>query len=520
MLSKANRSFSLSSCALPWLALVAPACSVFSSDDTAPAPAETAETAPARGEAEAAPVAGAPAESDLDERHGVFVKQGGRADAKGTRVDPLGSIRAGLELARSTGRRVFVCEGKYEEGLVLMSGDDISSGLSCSGDTWRTGGGRAILRAPQSPAIVARRITQATRIQGLDVTAPPGTPDAPSSIALLADDAPSLLVASSVLRASRGADGRNGQEPEAAVLQGGNGADGNPEMSPSQLSPGAAALFSANPQPSRGGAAGVGTCSAGPQPGRGGRGHGGQAYRSQLSGEAAGFFRWYPFGPAPLGREVVFPTTGARGVDGVSASSWGRLTREGFAPESGTVGTSGGAGTGGWGGIVSSLPGASPAGQYTYMWVASGGGGGSGGCAGLAGTPGTGGGASVAALLFDSSRLSFEDVELISDAGGAGGAGSFGSEPSLGGLAGATQNATQAARNGAPGGAAGVSGSGAGGPSFALAHEGPAPKMKATKLVHGPGGAGIPEKTRETVDGSVQVLPASPTGPAEDVHGF
>ena len=54
-----------------------------------------------------------------------------------------------------------------------------------------------------------------------------------------------------------------------------------------------------------------------------------------------------------------------------------------------------------------------------------------------AGTPGTGGGASVAALLFDSSRLSFEDVELISDAGGAGGAGSFGSEPSLGGLAGA-----------------------------------------------------------------------------------
>jgi hypothetical protein len=515
MPSRVNRSFSLSFCALPLLALVAPACAVFGSD-AAPTPTESAPE-PARGEAQDAPVAGTPAESELDEGHGVFVKQGGRPDAKGTRVDPLGSIGLALELARSTRRRVFICEGKYEEGLVLMPGDDITSGLSCAGDTWRTGGGRAILRAPKSPAIVARRLTQATRIQGLEVTAPPGTSDAPSSIVLLADNAPSLLIASSVFRASRGADGRNGETPEAAVLQGGQGADGNPEMSPSLFGAGYVAQFAANPQPSSGGAAGVGTCSAGPQPGRGGRGHGGQAYKATLTPGLQ--TAWYPFGPAPLGREVVFPTTGARGVDGASATSRGRLTREGFARENGTIGTSGGAGTGGWGGIVSSEPAASVA-ANTYMWVASGGGGGSGGCAGLAGTPGTGGGASIAALLFDSSPLTFEDVELISDAGGAGGAGSFGSEPTLGGLAGATQNATQAARNGAPGGAAGVSGSGAGGPSFALAHEGPAPKMKGTKLAHGPGGAGIPEQTRERVDGSVQVLPASPTGAAEDEYGF
>jgi hypothetical protein len=64
---------------------------------------------------------------------------------------------------------------------------------------------------------------------------------------------------------------------------------------------------------------------------------------------------------------------------------------------------------------------------------------------------------------------------------------------------------------GGDGGRAGLSGHGAGGPSIAIVHDGAAPKMTATTLVHGAGGDGVPAATQNGL-----TIGASVSGPALD----
>jgi hypothetical protein len=62
-----------------------------------------------------------------------------------------------------------------------------------------------------------------------------------------------------------------------------------------------------------------------------------------------------------------------------------------------------------------------------------------------------------------------------------------------------------------------LSGSGAGGPSVALAHAGGAPSQVGVKYAHGAGGRGVPEVTS---DREPTTIPASSAGESADIRPF
>lgn len=470
------------------------------------------------GPAEVPPgVSGTPSDADLVESAGVFVVPGARSDGAGTRLDPLGSIAAAIKLARETRRRVFVCEGTYSERLEITAGDDLLGGLSC-GDVWRTGGKRAVVKAPASPAMVARNVTRRARVQGFEIVAPDGAGPSGSSIALLADHAPSLLVADARLVAGRGADGVDGEAPEQATLTGGDGAAGRDEYDPARHGPDYVALVRSSPFPASPTDAPVGTCSAGPQPEAGGAGAGGQLWVSEWSGQQLRYV-FNPVGAAPAPRQVRASASGAPGVAGTSATVGGTFSAQGYAAQHGTPGTDGLAGRGGSGGAGSYQPVVTP----TYdglRWAATGGSGGTGGCAGLAGTAGTGGGASVGALLVASPGMAFVDVAIVASDGGVGGRGTFGSAPTPGGAAGFTPHVAYAATAGGAGGVAGPSGAGAGGPSYAIVHVTGQPRLERGSRVAGRGGAGAPAEVHVGLDGVTRTIAASKAGGAGPILGL
>ena len=209
-----------------------------------------------------------------------------------------------------------------------------------------------------------------------------------------------------------------------------------------------------------------------------------------------------------VSRGAVTPA-GANGVNGAS-SSGGQLGDEGYVPGDGTPGTDGDVGTGGAGGNGQPPP------RTLYTGVGrhygtSGPGGGAGGCPGLAGTAGKGGGASFGAALVRS-PVRFDTVVVESANGGAGGRGAIGSNATLGSKGGNDNVFTADETKSYPGGAggyAGISGSGAGGPSIAIAYQGLAPIQSQTTTRFGIGGAGV-----DAVTQGGRMLPASPAGAA------
>jgi hypothetical protein len=62
-----------------------------------------------------------------------------------------------------------------------------------------------------------------------------------------------------------------------------------------------------------------------------------------------------------------------------------------------------------------------------------------------------------------------------------------------------------------------VSGSGAGGPSYALAFTGTTPSVQATTLKAGQGGAGVAEETATDALLNRKTLPGSAAGDAKDL---
>lgn len=533
---KSSRS---SAYAIGLLAFGATACGVFGSDDAAEAP-------PPQGEIQqrpdaplpVAPPVGGPANpSELTNAFGVFVATSGNDSADGSREHPLARIQAGIDLAKRLGKRVYVCGGTYREALVVASSISVISGLDCAGGDWRVGGSRARVESPTSPAIQARDLTAPTRIESLDVVAPPATDPGASSVALLASNATALVVASSKLTASdgaKGADGTDGAQLTDAATA--SGARSVPAQSCSQRFniDAVSCINLYKPPPTPGG---TNVCAGAP----------GIVAQAGGIGGAAG--AWEPYQPPPIfvaGMPVQGPRafrffqqnasldatpgsvlTGAAGVDGspgANAGAIGTLSREGYVAAEGTRGNDGTTGSGGSGGSGGKPEGIPPAASANgEKWFGNAGAsGGAGGCPGLAGTPGKGGGASIAALL-DASEVTFDGTELVAGRGGDAGLGSFGSEPTAGGAPGANDAALgfTAAQLGGRGGAAGVSGNGSAGPSLGVAHVGPAPKVVgATKIVPGAGGALVAERSRTDALGTTTTVPATAAGVSKEVLAF
>jgi hypothetical protein len=511
---------------LATLGVSATACSGFGAADAAkatdPAPAEQV---PGGGPA-APPITGTPTAGDINEELGVFVSPNGATLAAGTRAQPLASIQAGIDMGKSAGKRVYVCTGTFKEALTLADSISVIGGLDCSDPAeWKIGAPRTRLEAPASPAITARNMTLATRVEGLDVVAPGATVAGESSFGLLAEKVTSLVFANSKITAG---DGAKGDDGTLGIKLTQTGSPGGTDVSPSaRCIAGVTCDYDALSETSSflarsGPFGGTSVCTGAPGlSGINGEkgGWGGSPGLQEVRGGAGsanyfGLYLNYNGNSITLGQKLVGGQASV-GTDGANAAP-GMFSAQGYAPATGIAGTNGGPGKGGSGGD-GHVTMADPAAWAVYdVFIGySGASGGAGGCPGLAGGAGTGGGASVAALLFDS-PVNFSSTDLVSGHGGDPGRGAIGSEPTPGGLPGANPFAATlpmlSAAAGSAGGAAGVSGNGSSGPSIGIAYSGATPVL-AGKITPGTGGAAI----GVTNGPNGKSIPATPAGLSRDI---
>jgi len=433
---------------------------------------------------------------EVTEAFGIFVAKHGAAQNPGTRKSPLESITEAIAKAKAAKKRVFVCEGTYEESLELVDGVSIVGGLDCSEDTWKLSDKKSTLTSPTSPAIRATNIATPTRVDGFDVTSPDATEPSGSSIAVIVVDSKALTFAKGSIKAGTGMKGDDGVEGEQLNFTAGWPAERGAEWQPTAQYP---------TQHMLGGAGAIGRCSR-PNGETFAEMRGGFGSSSGTYTRANANVPWTVMSAPRSGADPTHASPTMQGVDGASGVL-GSFDATGYLPADGVAGTSGSVGRGGWGGFYDTIPPQYTA-AYGYAYGAVMAGGGVGGCPGLAGTPGKGGGASVAVLTLRS-PIRFDSMTLVASAGGSGGRGTLGSAESAGTIGGYDGSAQMYSKPGERGGRAGVSGNGAGGPSFAIAHEGGAPVLSQSKTEVGEGGAGVDARSS-----GMRNLPASAAGEA------
>jgi len=440
---------------------------------------------------------------EVTEAFGIFVAKSGSAESAGTREAPLASIGDAIVKAKAAKKRVFVCEGTYEENLELENGVSIVGGLDCSTPSWKLTEKRSVLKSPVSPAIHAVNVTSPTRVDQFDVEAPDATEASGSSIGVLAVDSNALTFAKGSIKAGVGMKGENGVEGEPLRLALGYGPEfGQPAAQ--------CASFEYIQRP--GGFGKQAACNRADgslfAESRGEQGASSGIYERRLLSD-----NWSALSgqlPRP-GNPASQPLPTTEGTNG-SSSSGGSFGDTGYTPGDGSNGTSGGVGQGGPGAFGKAPP--KSLGSIERHWGASGAGGGAGGCPGLAGTAGKGGGASLGVLAIRS-PVRLTEMQLSASAGGAGGVGSFGSAETAGTPGGDDGITNLSSGPGQAGGKSGISGNGAGGPSIAIAHQGGAPILTQSNTKVGAGGAGVGARSQ-----GGKTLPASPAGESEGVKAL
>ena len=432
------------------VAILASGCGGFGSGDDSPAPGGETPAPPVPGPngepPKAPPVGGPPDPTEFTNVLGIFVAPSGSDGADGTRERPLARIQPAIDLAKTVGKRVYVCAGTYREALVVADSISIIGGLDCSGDGWRTSPALSRVEAPTSPALRATDNKSPTRIQALDIVAPTATAPSASSIGMIAERAGGIVFARSKITAGNAMKGDDGVEgiqlSNAAVTP--RGAAIPPAFQCADGVPGACVrIFGAGSfwRMPYGGVGGTNTCVGAPGFVAQAGGEGGSGGLSEVfSSNGSAGWRNYT-GNAAYAAQLAPPgRTGANGADGAdrpAAPTVGTLSSDGYVPADGANGTNGATGFGGPGGrgLDPEIGGhysatSANVGLVYRGW--GGGGGGAGGCPGLAGTAGKGGGASIAALLIES-PLAFEGTQLTAGQGGNAGRGSLGSIPAVGG---------------------------------------------------------------------------------------
>ncbi len=449
-----------------------------------------------------------------------------------------------MEVAQQRQLRVVACAETYPENLEVVDGVSIYGYYDCKTPEWDRVKAKAVVNAPSSPAVVASGITRATRLEGFELRAPdldgaPATATTGTSIALDVRGSTNLTFGEVLLHGGKGAPGTDGTVGTAnartnATSAGYKGEDQTSRTCPQPAIPLSVCQFS---RTIPGVAGGTTTCAIAPDGGAGGAG-GEPRWWALLEANTESIGIPYDF----RGRPVVATAATAVGGTNESPSGYGKglsgsdgaggdegtdglngswsLTVTGYIQGNGTAGGRGGSGQGGGGG-------GSPRWFYSpdgtlgtrtqprndnYYDTAAGGGGGGGGCGGQPGAPALGGGASIGALVIDSS-VTFERARIESSDGGRGGLGNLGTPGTAGGLGGAkvVHGATMIAGKGGDGGEGGnggASGHGAPGPSIALAYSRTRPTLTATDLAPGPAGAAQPALKRTTAAGE-KVLPAA-----------
>jgi hypothetical protein len=509
---------------------------------------------PPNGSGPKAPaVVGTPDNDELTDAFGIFVAPSGDPGNDGSLARPIDTIAGGIKAAKQVGKRVYICAGTYHEQIEVEDSISVIGGLDCGLPThWKTSALHSRIEAPKSPALVAKNIGSPTRIEGFDLVAPNASASGQSSIGILADHSTGLRIANSTVTAGDAGHGVDGTEAQQLVQTGSiNGADAIGEAKcvdgstcsyfDRGVGHAARVWWGWEPIGSSPGGTSLCTGAAGKNGTDGGAG-GGRLYQhgmrkgalhrlpdgTPIQLETDDWLNYInptavwlpgpveppaPYAPVPGGGGSG--AAGTNGANGAVAGELGALTSDGYAPGNGGGGADGAPGNGGNGGngtrpntTVKSTP-------KNEVWRGnSGAGGGAGGCPGLAGGPGTGGGASLAVAAIES-PIFLENVGLVTGQGGNAGRGTFGSDPTPGGRAGAngTGSADGNAAPGGSGGTSGISPNGASGPSIAVLHVGPLPRVNGGSIKLGAGGSGVDERT----NGSGKTIPKTLPGVSKEV---
>lgn len=377
---------------------------------------------------------------------GIFVSPSGKPGASGKKDDPVDTIAAAL--AKTGGiRRIYVCEGSFDERVVLKSAISLYGGFKCA--DWSYSGTKSVVGKVTEPgyALDVQSVVGAFEIVDLEFVAANGTHASPNSIAARFVGTSGATARRVKLTARDGAAGQSG----------GTGADGNtikhtdlggtPNYSPdgnqSTLSTVGQERDCKCPNAPSGSDTTVG---------------GGGSLTSVTGGQAGGPALPASGGDDGAGGAVAAANCGLGGGTGHNGAPriqsnggpiptrLGTIESDAWRAASGAVGATGLPGQGGGGGTGQTGGGA---------------GGGCGGCGGFGGKEGSGGGASIA-MLTVASPVRFSG-ELVSGKGGRGGDGGDGGGGGDGGNGGVHAVANGNGCGGGNGGKGGKGGDGSGG---------------------------------------------------------
>jgi len=398
------------------------------------------------------------------EAYGVFVSPAGSDSNAGTRSAPVATLGHGMDVAKATGKRVYVCAGSFGEELVIgasRDGVNVYGGLDCTG--WTYGAGNHVVVAPLGSgyALELEGLRTGVTLEDLEFDSQGAPRPGESSIAAFASNSENVVLERMTLVAGTAADG-------SAAATSGPGADAGPTnwygTPPAYPELNGASAGDA-------GAAPATTCTCRDQSSStGGAGSG----PSNAPPPTAGLPSYGDAGagaPGVSGNQCNSQGGGSNGLDAPVATavapntSLGACSASGWMPPAGVAGSTGQAGQGGGGG------------GDGRVQSGAGGGGACGGCGGMGGMPGTGGGSSIALLAYQSS-VTLVDCLLTSMAAGHGGAGASGEQGQAGGVMGgnATLGGCQGGGGGAGAGGNGGQG-GAGGLSLGIGYSGTAPTV-------------------------------------------
>ncbi|MFO0676921.1 MAG: hypothetical protein U0169_10320 [Polyangiaceae bacterium] len=468
--------------------------------------------------------------------------------AVGTRARPMRTLGAAIERARAKHTRVYACAETYPEAVTLVEGVSLYGSLTCTGGEWAMANVRAKVRAPSSPALVARGVLGTTRVEGFEIfaadqVAVPGAPAA-SSIAGFVENSTGLTFANARFVAGRGAAGARGIDGRSMIALGfGEGGDGAPTQTCLDDGTVISNLCRSAHQRPRGGSGACGFQDDGSvtpariSGGDGGAGAHGGSSKTTITMSAAGIVSkqvtklTLPEDGAPLvasvatapggtvaGRVAEPGVDGKNGRDAARPRDLGSFDGTRYLPSDGIAGEDGQPGQGGGGGAAALKE--ECADMSKPCFLATGSGGGAGGCAGLAGSVGRGGGASFALVSLDAS-VRLEGVSLETSSGGRGGDAGMPSDALPGRNAGANPSG-YGANAGAPGGhggQAGASSGGSGGPSIGLVFRGDEPTRHNVVFTVGEGGVGASAST-ETRNGRTVRREGAPNGRTGEVVGL
>ena len=395
----------------------------------------------------------------IDELYGVFVSPNGNDANLGTRAQPVKTIGHGMDIAKTPGKRVYVCAGTYPENLAVQVSRDgaaVYGGLDCT--AWSYAATNKVVVAPTVTgyALQAAGLTTGATFEDFEFDALDAVNPGESSIAVFVRTSQNVALHRVVMVAGKGQGAQGAIAADGGVVgdAGGAGTGGGGDAGVASnhfagVLDGISALTAA-------GAAGTmctcpdGTSSTG--------GQGGTMPMMMSTGQtpAPGLPSYGVAGAGAPGFNNA--TCGAGGIaqngaDGPQSAAdtpstiFGLLSASGWAPSGGTVGSDGEPGQGGGGGGDGTGGGGGPS---------AGGGGACGGCGGAGGKAGGGGGASIALLMYQSA-VALVGCTLDTHDAGNGGPAASGEVGQGGGFGG------QGLRGGCQGGGGGNGSGGNGG---------------------------------------------------------